>query len=553
MSFSIKNRLLCIALIPLFAMAIVLTILSYTEVKELGESQQLIAKDSMEATKRAELKNYVSLAHASLKPLIESGKPFEAAIPMLKEMRFDGDNYIFAYKVDGTRLVIGSNTKGIGENFWGARDSQGNLFIQDLIENAKKGDFSTYYFPKAGQQEAEAKLSYTTHIPQWDVIIGSGIYLDDVADIIQKTEEHSNSMLIAKTKSFIGIVVIFLIVTCVLVVYFSRNITNPLSRFNNSVKEFSEGEADLTQRMKKNSIPEFDELSENFNAFVRRLQLIIQDVKETSQTVTSETESLARRANQSNIISSEQDQQTEQVATAMTELLASSGEISSRANSAAVSVQQVETSSNEVSDSMNRSTVSIETLVNEITEASEIILQLETNVVGMTNALSVISEIAEQTNLLALNAAIEAARAGDQGRGFAVVADEVRQLASRTQTSTGEIHEMINELKQSSEKAVQSINSSQNLGKSSIKEVEDTRNSMTEIQQAISNITEMITLIATATDEQNNVSRDIEQRIVTISDSTSKSSEMAVENRQTSEALQKQSENLSSLVEKFVV
>jgi methyl-accepting chemotaxis protein len=299
--------------------------------------------------------------------------------------------------------------------------------------------------------------------------------------------------------------------------------------------------------------PEFARLSESFNAFVASLQSIIRSVSEVGQQVVDETNSMSNRAAQVDELATGQREETEQVATAMTELTTTASEISNNASQAAQSAKEADDNAKDAQDIVNSAAKSVEALANEVSQASSVISHLEGNVKNIAVSLGVIQDIAEQTNLLALNAAIEAARAGEQGRGFAVVADEVRKLASRTQESTGEIHQMIEQLKSASDAAVKAMDSSQTLSHSTVEEANSATQALVKIQESIGTIMDMNALIATATEEQSIVGQEISQRVVVISDQSYQSADLANENRSGSQELNQRATQLYELVDRFTV
>ncbi len=553
MSLSIKSRLYVLALIPLLAITIGMLSVTYMKTSSLNLEQAQVTRQNMMDTKKSELKQFLQLATSSVEPLLKQGAPLEDALPILRSLKYGETGYIFAYDSKGVRIVTGDSDKGIGESFWDLQDKKGNFLIQDLIRNAKTGDYTTYYFPKLGETEALPKLSFSVFIPEWDVMLGTGFYTDDVDAVIASMEQTSDEALEATLSTIFLFCIVISAIVALFAVVVNRSIMQPLKKFDESISAFATGEADLTARMETFNAPEFARLSESFNAFVASLQSIIRSVSEVGQQVVDETNSMSNRAAQVDELATGQREETEQVATAMTELTTTASEISNNASQAAQSAKEADDNAKDAQDIVNSAAKSVEALANEVSQASSVISHLEGNVKNIAVSLGVIQDIAEQTNLLALNAAIEAARAGEQGRGFAVVADEVRKLASRTQESTGEIHQMIEQLKSASDAAVKAMDSSQTLSHSTVEEANSATQALVKIQESIGTIMDMNALIATATEEQSIVGQEISQRVVVISDQSYQSADLANENRSGSQELNQRATQLYDLVDRFTV
>ncbi|WP_182034290.1 methyl-accepting chemotaxis protein [Vibrio diabolicus] len=553
MNLTIRKRLYILSIIPVLTIALGMMWFTYLQTSTYNQQQINHTHTTMMAMKKAELKNYVQMAHSALKPLLDRNASLQEAIPVLKELEFGQSGYIFAYDSKGVRVVVGKNNKRVGENFYNLQDKKGNYLIQDLLKNAKTGDFTTYYFPKLGQTEALPKLSYSMFIPKWDIMIGTGFYTDDIDAIITEMENTANDELNNTLAAIAMFCVSIAVVVAIFAVLVNRSIMRPIEQFDSSIQSFAQGDADLTARMEESSVPEFKQLAHNFNIFVESLQGIIKSVSHVGQEVVSETNNMSQRASQVDELASGQREETEQVATAMTEMTATAHEISGNANQAADSAKNADDNAQQAKHIVDSAANSVEALANEVSEASTVISRLESDVQNISSSLEVIQDIAEQTNLLALNAAIEAARAGDQGRGFAVVADEVRKLASRTQDSTGDIHKMIDQLKAGSDAAVKAMESSQARGEATVEEARAASVALQDIQAAIANIMDMNTLIATATEEQSQVGQEISQRIEVISQQSSQSAHLANQNRSGSQNLNHKANELYDLVGRFTV
>ncbi|ELV8681177.1 cache domain-containing protein [Vibrio fluvialis] len=553
MNLTIRHRLYILSIVPLLIIAISMMYFTFTETQSFSHTQMANTREAMMDMKKAELKAYLQIAESALTPLKNRQATREDAVAILQEIAFGQNGYLFGYDSKGTRVLLGKGQTGLGDNFIDLQDSQGNYLVRDLIKNAKSGDFTTYYFPKPGETQPLPKLSYSVYLPQWDLIIGTGFYTDDVDAEIAEMEMLAKQRLTSSLWTLTAISVVIVVLVGIVAMFINRSILHPLRLFDASIRSFASGDADLTARMERFSVPEFAQLSENFNAFVASLQDIIKRVNLVGQQVVDETNSMTQRATQVDDLASGQREETEQVATAMTEMTTTAHEISNNASQAAQSAKEADDNAKEAHSIVDTAARSVQSLAEEVAEASSVISKLESDVKNISTSLAVIQDIAEQTNLLALNAAIEAARAGDQGRGFAVVADEVRKLASRTQDSTGEIHAMIEQLKAASDAAVRAMDSSQNRSVSTVQEANAAAKALEQIQQSIGTIMDMNSLIATATEEQSLVGQEISQRIVVISDQSSQSADLANENRQGSQALNGRAHELYGLVARFKV
>lgn len=238
-------------------------------------------------------------------------------------------------------------------------------------------------------------------------------------------------------------------------------------------------------------------------------------------------------------------------ARAITELSSSAAEVADHARQAADSANTADEEAGRSAIIVRESVNNIEALTSELGKAGEKARLLQDGSDKIGNILGVIVAIAEQTNLLALNAAIEAARAGDAGRGFAVVADEVRTLATRTQHSTDEISSIVESIQGAIKDVSQIISDVERRSSSTNEEALKAEQAISQIQEAVANISSMNIQIASATDEQSRVTKDLNENITGISDLSQANQDANTRVAEVSRDLSKNSIDLSQLVSRF--
>ncbi|KPY75139.1 Histidine kinase, HAMP region: chemotaxis sensory transducer [Pseudomonas syringae pv. syringae] len=409
-------------------------------------------------------------------------------------------------------------------------------------------------FVLAGQSDSVG-LNKLLLVDMKQIVDGSGKQLGDLADFyVTKVDAEGKSAEAQYDKSR-DIVIIFVVIAALctigLALWLTRSIVGPLQRAVTAAEQVANG--DLTHTIEVDGEDEVTRL-------LRALAMMQVNLREAMRHIGSSATQLASAATELNSVTedsyrglNQQNAEIDQAATAINEMTSAVEEVARNAVSTSDASNQSSTSALAGQTRVIETVQSIQTLTDNVQTTSTLVQNLANQSQDIGKVLDVIRSIAEQTNLLALNAAIEAARAGESGRGFAVVADEVRALAHRTQQSTLEIDSMVSAMRSGSAQALDSMNTSRDRADSTLALAKGAGESLSEITSSINQISERNLVIASAAEEQAQVSREVDRNIVNIRDLSMQSTQGANQISASSHELSRLAADLSQVVSRFKV
>ena len=351
--------------------------------------------------------------------------------------------------------------------------------------------------------------------------------------------------------SMIAVSVVAVLLTIMLAWLLTRSIVNPMTRAVRAAEEISSG--DLTRPIKVDGKDEATQLLRALATMQRNLRQTIELISGSSTQLASAAEELSAVTEESSRGSQQQNNEIEQAATAVNEMTAAVEEVARNAVSTSEASQQSNQAARQGRDRVIETVKSIEDMATQIHTTSGLVEGLAAQGRDIGKVLDVIRSIAEQTNLLALNAAIEAARAGEAGRGFAVVADEVRALAHRTAQSTTEIEQMVAGIQTRTGDAVQSMSRNTDSTRTTLSLASSAGDALELITEAIAQINERNLVIASASEEQAQVSREVDRNLVNIRDLAAQTAAGANQTSAASHELSRLAVDLKAMVARFVI
>jgi methyl-accepting chemotaxis protein len=412
--------------------------------------------------------------------------------------------------------LIRRETKYIDEFNKAVADMKGEFTKYEALSDTeaeraevRKGREALVIYEQAFAKMVELRRS-SNDIPAVDKTFGrpaGPVYevitkLDDLAQkgYLSKSEKIASAVGTLKIVMIVSALLAILIVAAVSLIIVKGVLRSVLS-LAHAAKAACEG--DLTCDVEVRSSDEVGEMARNFNLMLENMRRIAGQVNDAVTALASSSEELSATIRELNRATVEQSMQTEQAATAVTEVSQTVMDVARNASEASGASREASDHARKGREKVESTVRGMHQIAETVRASAETIGKLGRSSQEIGVIVNTINDIADQTNLLALNAAIEAARAGEQGRGFAVVADEVRKLAERTGKATKEIAEMIAKIREDTERSVAAMDSGLKEVSAGVGLAEDASTYLERIVAASSMSTDMIQGIAAASEEQS--------------------------------------------------
>jgi len=421
----------------------------------------------------------------------------------------------------------------LNEGFVALRDAKGNIRMHSAHVNESE-------VLKALNQNADWVVEEVPFAPWgYDIILA--------ASVSEKSAMIRSSVFLVILKIVLASAGI-LITIWLLVKYI---VGKPLEEFIGVVNNLSSGEGDLTFRFQASRGDEFGTMAKAFNGLLGQLQETLQSVDEATDHMLAKSEALNTTAMRSEKTVSQLSQETESIDNAIALMQQNAQTVSSTIRSSSDAAHAADQDTKNSVSVLAQTIKDIQSQASDVDASVKVISELAQASEEISGVMEVIRNIAEQTNLLALNAAIEAARAGEQGRGFAVVADEVRSLASRTQSSTEEIRNMIERLQQGSRVASERMQQNKETAHRTVESTEHAGDSLKQALNAVARITTLNEDAATMAEAQTTVADDVNKGVLRIQQVGHENSSYAKEVVNNCEALVQQIKHMQMQLRRY--
>ena len=500
------------------------------EEMKMGDND--LAKKSLESGKVQRGVIFDQSGHPNIAvtfPLLIRGQPIGAAI-YIRKMEAASQQM---KKGNESEIVLLNNNAGL------IASTNEDMFNSIEYEAPNLGRFAI-----TAKKYNEQTMSVVTH-PINDFEGVARGYLVTIKD-------HTESFTKQAHLNWLSLIVTAAIIVAMILVlfwYINRSFMK-LNAVIRVVKDIATG--DLTPTAEKSTNQdETGQLTNAMAAMLDNLGVMVTEINKTTVMLASSSEELSNISTETNSSIEKQLAETAQVATAINELSSTAQEVARNAADAACAADAANIEAQKGAQISGGLAQAINNQINETHQVAESLQRLQEQANKISNIMGVINDIAEQTNLLALNAAIEAARAGEQGRGFAVVADEVRTLATRTQQSTKEIEETVSKLQDETNSTVSSMQVTLEEATKTQGFVEETTTGLNTIATSVDNINQMITQIATATEQQTAVTDEIDRNVVNITQLAQKVADDAGQTTMATSEMAQLAAQLDALVNQF--